>query len=99
MQLFVTCQVNRCCQNSNNSATQSGGDALANKAKLYIKLMKEAVRKDMQVANSPLAFWDYCIERCAQIYNMTARDHFKIHGNNPHTNRSLAYCTLLGVLW
>ena len=39
----------------------------------------------MQVANSPLAFWDDCIERCTQIYNMAARDHFKICGSNPHT--------------
>ena len=39
----------------------------------------------MQVANSPLAFWDNCIERCTQIYNMTASDHFKISGSNPHT--------------
>ena len=37
------------------------GTPWANMAKLYIKLMKEAIRKDMQVANSPLAFWDYCI--------------------------------------
>ena len=37
------------------------------------------------MANSPLAFWDYCIERHARIYNMTARDHFKICGSNPHT--------------
>ena len=61
------------------------GTPWANKAELYIKLMKEAIRKDMQVANSPLAFWDYCIERCTRIYNMTARDHFKIRGSNPHT--------------
>ena len=39
----------------------------------------------MRVTKSPLAFWDYCIERHAQIYNMTVRDHFKIHGSNPHT--------------
>ena len=61
------------------------GTPWANKAELYIQLMKEAVRKDMQVANSPLAFWDYCIEKHAQIYNMTAKDHFKICGSNPHT--------------
>ena len=29
-----------------------------NKAELYIKLMKEAVRKDMREADSPLPFWD-----------------------------------------
>ena len=47
--------------------------------------MKEAVRKDMRVANSPLPFWDYCLERRARIYNMTARDNLKIRGTNPHT--------------
>lgn len=37
----------------------------ANKAELYIGLLKEAVRKDMRESNSPLAFWDYCMERRA----------------------------------
>eukprot|EP00957_Ditylum_brightwellii_P018400 1384609-Ditylum_brightwellii.AAC.1 len=39
------------------------GTLWANKAKLYIGLMKEAVRKDMKSPNCPLAFWDYCVER------------------------------------
>jgi hypothetical protein len=30
-----------------------------NQAELYIGLLKEAVRKDMQHANCPLVFWDY----------------------------------------
>ena len=55
------------------------------KAEVYIKLMKEAIRKDMRVADSPLVFWDYCLECRTQIYNMTAQDHFKICGSNPHT--------------
>ena len=50
------------------------GTPWANKPELYIKLMKEAVRKDMLVANSPLSFWDYCLERRVWIYNMTAHD-------------------------
>ena len=54
------------------------GTPWANKAELYIKLTKEAVRKDMQVANSPLPFWDYCLERHDQIYNMMACDNLKI---------------------
>ena len=41
------------------------GTPWANKAELYIKWLKEAVRKDMREANSPLCFWDYCIERRA----------------------------------
>ena len=35
----------------------------SNKAEFYIKLMKEAVHKDMKEANCPLRFWDYCLER------------------------------------
>ena len=35
----------------------------SNKAELYIKLMKEAVRKDMKEAHCPLCFWDYCLQR------------------------------------
>ena len=37
------------------------------------------------MANSPLPFWDYCLKRCAQIYNMTTCDKLKIRGTNPHT--------------
>jgi hypothetical protein len=36
------------------------GTPWANKAELYIGLIKEAVRKDMKESNCPLAFWDYC---------------------------------------
>eukprot|EP00957_Ditylum_brightwellii_P027921 2109019-Ditylum_brightwellii.AAC.1 len=36
------------------------GTLWANKAKLYIGLLKEAVCKDMKASNCPLAFWDYC---------------------------------------
>jgi hypothetical protein len=38
------------------------GTPWANKAGLYIGLIKEAVRKDMKASNCPLAFWDYCVE-------------------------------------
>ena len=54
------------------------GTPWANKAELYTKLMKEAVRKDMRVANSPFPFWDYCLEHRAWIYNMMACDNIKI---------------------
>eukprot|EP00957_Ditylum_brightwellii_P124660 9500910-Ditylum_brightwellii.AAC.1 len=36
------------------------GTPWANKAKLYICLLKKAVCKDMKTSNCPLAFWDYC---------------------------------------
>ena len=38
------------------------GTPWANKAELYIGLIKEAVRKDMKDSNCPPAFWDYCAE-------------------------------------
>ena len=61
------------------------GTPWANKAELYIKLMKEAVRKDMRESHSPLPFWDYCLERRVRIYNLTARDYHKVRGSNPYT--------------
>jgi hypothetical protein len=57
----------------------------ANKAELYIGLIKEAARKDMKTSNSPIAFWDYCIEQGARINNLTARSLFQLHGTNAHT--------------
>ena len=61
------------------------GTPWANKAELYIGLIKAAVSKDMKESNCPLAFWDYCIERRARINNLTARNLFQLHGTNPHT--------------
>ena len=62
------------------------GTLWSNKAELYIGLIKEAVRKDMRVSNCPLVFWDYCVERCSGINNLTARDTVKLRGSNPHTS-------------
>ena len=61
------------------------GTPWSNKAELYIGLIKEAVRKDMKESNSPLAFWDYCVERRARINNLTAKNIFQLHVPNPHT--------------
>ena len=51
------------------------GTPWSNKAELCIGLIKEAVRKDMCESNSPLCFWDYCVERRARINNLTSRMH------------------------
>ncbi len=40
----------------------------ANRAELYIGLIKEDTRKDMRASGSPLVLWDYCMERLALIY-------------------------------
>jgi hypothetical protein len=37
----------------------------ANKAELYIGLIKASVSKDMKESDCPLVFWDYCVERRA----------------------------------
>eukprot|EP00957_Ditylum_brightwellii_P135499 10330843-Ditylum_brightwellii.AAC.1 len=55
------------------------GTLWANRAKLYIGLMKEAVPKDMKSSICPLAVWDYCIEQRARINNMTAKGDFQLH--------------------
>jgi hypothetical protein len=61
------------------------GTPWANKAELYIGLIKEAVRKDMKESDYPLAFWDYCVERRARINNLTAKYLFTLHGPNAYT--------------
>ena len=61
------------------------GTLCSNKAELYIGLIKEAVMKDMRKSNSPLSFWEYCVERRARINNLTAKNAFRLHGSTPHT--------------
>ena len=60
------------------------GTPWANKAELYIGIIKEAVHKDMK-SNCPLPLWDYCVERRSRINNLTAKDRFNLHGSNAHT--------------
>ena len=55
----------------------------ANRAELYIGLLKEAVRKDMRLSDAPMKFWDYCIERRARIHNLTPRSLLQLNGNTP----------------
>eukprot|EP00957_Ditylum_brightwellii_P161649 12307352-Ditylum_brightwellii.AAC.1 len=60
------------------------GTPWANKAELYMGLIKEAVRKDIKESNYPLALWDYCVEQRAHINNFTAKDSFKLNSTTPH---------------
>ena len=46
--------------------------------------MKEAVRKDLRRSDSPLALWDYCMERRAMIHNAIPRDLFQANGLSPY---------------
>lgn len=61
------------------------GTPWSNKAELYIGLLKESVRKDMRESDSPLCFWDYCVERRARINNLTAKSAFRLHGTTAYT--------------
>ena len=60
------------------------GTPWANRAELYIGLVKEAVHKDLKESDSPIVFWDYCAERHARINNLTARNLFQLEGRNAH---------------
>jgi hypothetical protein len=57
----------------------------ANRAELYVGLIKEATRKDMQATGSPLVLWDFCMERRALIFQITAKKLFQLNGTNPYT--------------
>jgi len=39
----------------------------ANLAELYIRIFKEAIRKDLRRSDSRMILWDYCAERRARI--------------------------------
>ena len=60
------------------------GTQWANKAELYIGILKEAVHKDMRTSDCSLTFWDYCMEHRVWIHNMMARSTFKLQGTNAH---------------
>ena len=60
------------------------GTPWSNRAELYIGILKEAVRKDMRKADSPLVLWDYCLERRALIHNAIPRHLFQANGLSPH---------------
>ena len=57
----------------------------ANQAKLLVVMFKEATRKYLSESNSPIALWDYCMERQALIFNCTAKKLFQLNGTNPYT--------------
>ena len=39
----------------------------------------------MRATGSPIVLWDYCMERCALIFQVTAKKLFQLNGTNPHT--------------
>ena len=75
------------------------GTPWSNKAELYHRLGKETVRKDMHKSNSPLCFWDYCVERRARINNLAAKDAFRLHGSATHTGDEGDISNLCQYAW
>ena len=74
-----------CQKIGTNLRILEGSTHWSNKAKFYVGLFKEAVRKDMIDENSPLFFWGYCAKRRALITKMTAKDLFQLQGKTPHS--------------
>ena len=62
-----------------------GGITWPNRAELYIKCIKEAVKKDTKDYKFILVFWDFCVERRASINNLTAQNIFQLHCSNVYT--------------
>ena len=76
---------NFCSQIGTTLRLLEQGTPWANKAELYIGIIKEDVRNDMREADSPIKLWDYCFERRVQINNLTVKPRFNLHGTNADT--------------
>ncbi len=48
----------------------------ANRAKLYVGLLKKATQKDLRATRSPIVLWDYCMEQRALIFQVTVKKLF-----------------------
>ena len=59
------------------------GTMWANKVELFIELLKETLRKDMNEVDLPLVFCDYCLKRIAKVYELRDKKLFQLYGSNP----------------
>ena len=57
----------------------------SNRAERTIKILKDKVKRDMLVSNSPLVFCDYAIERRATIISSTVRSNYFLNGQTPYS--------------
>ena len=57
----------------------------ANLAELCTGLTKDAVRNIILDYDGSLKFWNYCAKRIACIHNISTKNLFHLHGNNPST--------------
>ena len=56
----------------------------ADRAELYIGLLKEGVWKDIRESHLSLALWDHTAELKARMFNMTDKSLFQLQGQNSH---------------
>ena len=56
----------------------------ANRAELYVGLLKESIRQDLRRSHCPMILWDYCAQRRALIHNLTPRDLFSTRKQTPY---------------
>ena len=56
----------------------------ANRAELYVGLLKESIRQDLRKSHCPMILWDYCAQRRALIHNLTPRDLFSTYKQTPY---------------
>ena len=56
----------------------------ANRAELYIRLLKDSIHKYLGDRNAPIKLWCYATELQIQIFNLTAKHLFQLQGHNPH---------------
>ena len=57
----------------------------ANRAESSIKILKHDTKKDIVEENAPMFFWDFAMERRADINNALAKDTFGLHGQCAET--------------
>ena len=56
----------------------------ADRAELYIGLLKRAIGNDLRISNAPMRLWCYCAERRSTIMTLTANNLYQLQGQNPY---------------
>ena len=51
---------------------------------LFIDILNCSVSKDMIERNIHIRLWDYCVERCDDVHNLTSMNTCKVQGLTPH---------------
>ena len=62
------------------------GDPWSIRAKFFISIMQEAVRKGMREADLPIVLWKQCVEQRDRSQNLATRHLFQLHESSPHVD-------------